>query len=246
MPSGFLITSDNQKIAYDHHNNGHEQVVIIAHGFFNSKQALLLKELGEALKDEYDVIIFDFRGHGKSEGLFYWTAKEYQDLLAVIDYAHKSYKTIGVVGFSLGAATSIIAATKTDDIDSLIAISPPTEFRKVDYHFWDLDIENDILYTLIAEGRIGKGVKPGPFWKKKEKPIRLVKDLKIPILYIHGDNDWVIRPWHSRKLYENTASEKDIVIIKNGPHAEYLIRKNKQEIVALIKAWFAKTLRKVD
>lgn len=244
MIEGLLTTSDGQNVAYHHYKNGHAQVAIIAHGFFNSKQALLIKEFAGSLNDAYDMIAFDFRGHGKSKGLFYWTAKEYQDLLAVIEYAHRSYATIGVVGFSLGAATSIIAATKTNFIKSVVAISAPTELRKVDYHFWDLDIENDIIYTLIAEGKIGTGVRSGPFWEKKEKPIALVNDLKAPILYIHGDKDWVIRPWHSKRLYENTRSEKDIAIIKNGPHAEYLIRKNKHEIVALIKDWFVKTLEK--
>jgi len=58
--SGILITSDNQKIAYDNYNNGHKEVIIIAHGFYNSKDAVLLQQLKDNLIDSYDVAMFDF------------------------------------------------------------------------------------------------------------------------------------------------------------------------------------------
>ncbi len=238
-----LKTTDGQVISCDHYQNGHDKVVIIAHGFFNSKSAHLLKELGQALGDEYDVIIMDFRGHGKSEGLFYWTSKEFLDLQAVLEYSGKHYQKIGVIGFSLGAATSIITAAKSEAITSLIAVSAPTEFRKIEYHFWDLDVENELIYGLVGKGGIGKGVRPGPFWLKKDRPIDCAQKIKCPVLYIHGDKDWLIKPRHSQKLYDKTQSEKHLAIIKNGPHAEYLIRKNKVETVTLVKDWFGKTLK---
>lgn len=239
-----LVTEDKKHIVYDHFKTGAKRVVIIAHGFFNSKNAVLLQDLGKELAHEYDVVIMDFRGHGKSKGLFYWTSKEYIDLIAVLDDIKGDYEKIGIIGFSLGAATSIITASKTDVIDSLICISSPAEFEKIEYHFWDLDVENDILYNLIGEGRAGKGVRPGPFWLKKEKPINLVGKVTCPILYIHGENDWLIKPKHSRLLYEKTQSKKDIALIKKGPHAEYLLRenKNKEETIALIENWFRETL----
>src|SRR5476649_8713 len=95
--SGYLITSDKHKIHYDRYNGGHDKVIIIAHGFFNSKQAVLLMKLAEDLNDEFDVIVFDFRGHGLSQGVFYWTSKEYLDLLAVVEFAKKHYVKIGVI-----------------------------------------------------------------------------------------------------------------------------------------------------
>ena len=240
--SGVLTTSDHHRICYDHYRNSHDQVIVIAHGFYNSKDAYLLKELGRAIGENYDVIIMDFRGHGKSKGLFYWTTKEYLDLKTILQYAHEQYSKVGVIGFSLGAATSIITAAKTDLIDSLVSVSAPTEFGQIEFHFWKLDIENDIIYSLIKEGRIGKGVRPGPFWMQKEKPINLVPKIVAPVFYIHGDADWLIKPWHSQALYEKTLGKKKIAIIKNGPHAEYLIRKNKEETVRLIKDWFQVTL----
>jgi len=71
-----LTTADNHKVAYRHYTAGHKKAIIIAPGFFNSKDAVLLKRLKGHLIDTYDVIMFDFRGHGESSGLFTWTAKE--------------------------------------------------------------------------------------------------------------------------------------------------------------------------
>ncbi len=240
--SGYLLTSDQHKVHYDQYQSNHKKVIVVAHGFFNSKQAILLKQLGESLSNEYDVILFDFRGHGLSQGFFYWTAKEYLDLLAIIEFASKSYERIGLIGFSLGAATSIIAASKTMSINSIISISAPVEFAKIDYRFWELDVKNDLFYNLFGEGKHGKGVRPGPFWLRKEKPLEIVKKARIPIFYIHGDRDWIIRHWHSEELYKNTAAFKRLSIIKNGPHAEYLFREHKNEMLRLIREWFNETL----
>ncbi len=239
-----IKTTDHHWIHYDRYQEGHAKVIIVAPGFFNNKDSQLLKELGGSLKDQYDVWIMDFRGHGKSGGLFYWTSKEYLDLRAVVDDAKQHYKKIGVVGFSLGAATSIITASKIDGIDTVVAVSAPTEFEKIEYRFWELDVENDVFYNLTGEGRAGKGVKPGPFWLKKDKPIYRVEHIKCPVFYIHGGADWLIKPWHSEELYKRTPTRKRLAIIKNGPHAEYLMRKDKEEIVGLIRDWLNETLLK--
>ena len=241
--SGYIVTSDHHRIHYDQLKGGFKKIVIIAHGFFNSKQTVLLKQLGESLNEEYDVILFDFRGHGQSKGLFYWTAKEYLDLISIVDFASKSYERIGLIGLSLGAATSIIAASKTSLIDSIVAISAPVELEKIDYQFWKLNPKNDLFYNLFGDGKKGKGVRPGPFWFKKEKPIDLVKKTAIPIFYIHGDSDWVIRYRHSEDLYNNTTAFKRLSIIKRGTHAEYLFLKHKDEMLRLIREWFYDTLK---
>jgi hypothetical protein len=240
--SGCLVTSDNHRIHYDQLKADHKKVIIIAHGFFNSKQAVLLKQLGESLNDQYDVILFDFRGHGQSKGFFYWTSKEYLDLLSVIEFAGKSYEGIGLIGLSLGAATSIIAASKTTLVNSIVAISAPTELGKIDFRFWKIDVKNDLFYNLFGLGRQGKGVRPGPFWFRKERPLEIVKKTQVPIFYIHGDSDWVIRYWHSEELYKNTMALKRLSIIKNGPHAEYLFLEHKDEMLRLIREWFHETL----
>lgn len=241
---GNLTTKDNQSISFYHYQGGHKQVVIIAPGFYNSKDAILLQELKDKLKDDYDVFMFDFRGHGQSSGVFYWTSKEELDLQTVLDYVRKKYSKIGLIAFSLGAATSINLLAKQDAVNSLIAISAPSEFSKIDYKFWNLDFKGDLMYTFGEEGRVGRGVRPGPFWLDKAKPIDYVAKVKCPILYIHGDKDWVIGYQHSQQLYAKTKSKKEIIIVKNGSHAEYLFKdESGLKTIDSIKSWLKMTLK---
>lgn len=240
---GILLTSDKQKIAYYHYKNNHDKLVIIAHGFYNSKDCILLQSLAQSFLDTYDVFMFDFRGHGKSSGLFSWTSKENQDLNTVLDYLKGKYEKKGIIAFSLGGSIAINVLSEGKAVDSFVCVSAPSDFDKIDYKFWELDWENDVVYTLFSkEGKIGKGVRPGPFWLKKIKPIDSVKRISIPVFYIHGDQDWVIRPWHSKVLYENTNSKKKIEMVKDGPHAEYLMKKFLKQLVTSIKKWFKETM----
>ena len=239
IKTDMLITKDKKSIAYKWYKNNHEKVVVIAHGFFNSKDSVLLTELAEHLAEKQDVFIFDLRGHGKSTGVFTWTSKEQIDLETALDYIRDEYKSISIIGFSMGGSVSInVLAKEKYKIDSFICISAPSDCSKIDYKWWKLSIENDIVYSLLTKsGRTGKGIRPGPFWLYKEKPIDNIHKLKMPVLYIHGDKDWVVDYKHSVKLHEKTNSSKKLVIMKNGPHAEYLMRRHKNELLQEIDGW---------
>ena len=241
--TGTISTTGKIKIAYNHYCQNHDTVIIVNHGFWNSKDAAEIKTLANELCRNYDVFTYDMRGHGKSLGRFSWTTHEVNDLAKVLDFLKGKYKKIGAVAFSLGAAVSINAYAQFKGVGALVCIAPVADCGKIDYRFWELDVKKDFFYTLISKtGRQAKGVRSGPFWLKKIRPLEAVAKLTIPVLYIHGEKDWVIKPRHSRALYERTPGEKKLVIIKNGPHAEYLVRDYTAEMVKLIDGWFKKYL----
>ena len=244
LDSGFLITEDNHRIEYTHNKNNSKKVIIIAHGFYNSMDSELLGRLRGKLSERYDVFMFDFRGHGKSSGLFTWAAREGKDLKAAMEYLDGKYGKKGVIAFSFAGSVSInLLSENTYDVDSLVCVSAPSDCSKIDYKWWKLDWENDIYYSLLTKnGRKGKGVRIGPFWLKKQKPISNVAKIKIPILYIHGDRDWVVEKWHSEALYGKTTSKKELITIKGGFHAEYLIRKHDSLFLEKTVEWFKNTL----
>lgn len=242
---GIILTEDKQKIAFTHFTKKHSDVIIIAHGFYNSKEAVVLQRLAECLIEEYDVFMFDFRGHGKSSGFFSWTSKEGRDLEAAEQYLKGKYKKIGLIAFSLGGSIAVNVLSQEQIADSFVCVSAPAYLDKIDYNFWDLDWKADLIYTLFSkEGRKGKGVRLGPFWLKKENPINNICKLKVPVLFLHGENDWVVKPWHSNALYEHTACLKKIVYLKNGHHGEFLIRDNEEQFMYEVNCWFRDTLAK--
>ncbi|MBF0384434.1 MAG: alpha/beta fold hydrolase [Candidatus Omnitrophica bacterium] len=245
LVTGFLLTADNQKIFYNHYKSGHDKVIIIAHGFFNNKDTLLFKELSEGIARDYDVITFDFRGHGKSSGLFAWTTREENDLTRVIQYAkEENYKKIGVIGFSLGAAVSLINAGKEKNIDSLISVSAPTDFWKINYHFWEPDMIKDLRLNIGKKG-IGKGVRPGNPFRKKIRPIDIVSKISpLPVLFIHGKKDWLIKPQHSEELYEKAKRPRKLILLASAGHAERIFDEYPDEFLRLCRDWFQKTFKK--
>ncbi|MDD5194710.1 MAG: alpha/beta fold hydrolase, partial [Candidatus Omnitrophica bacterium] len=233
VASGTLATVDHENLSFQHFKNGRKIVIIIAHGYYNSKQCVLLQELAQALGREYDIFMFDFRGHGKSSGVFTWASREGSDLRAVLDFIAPKYSKIGLIAFSFGASISINVLANDKRVNSFICVSTPSDMSRIDYWVWAMDLKGDAAYTFFnPRGRLGKGVRPGPFWLSKERPIDNVGKITIPIMFIHGSKDWVIRPWHSEALFQKAGVMKKIISIKNGPHAEYLMRDYLEQFVA--------------
>ena len=53
-----VITEDKEKIGFDHFKSGGEKVIIIAPGFFNSKEFKLFQKIALDFTTFYDVIMF--------------------------------------------------------------------------------------------------------------------------------------------------------------------------------------------
>ena len=80
-------TIDNINIAIDHYSNGFDNVVIIAPGWCMTKDSFAFKKIAHLFSKFFDVLIFDFRGHGKSGGFYTFTAREINDLDIVVKFA---------------------------------------------------------------------------------------------------------------------------------------------------------------
>jgi pimeloyl-ACP methyl ester carboxylesterase len=242
-PELFVMTEDGKRIAFDHIKKGFSKVIVIAHGFYNNKDTVLFRAIAEAFSREYDVIVFDFRGHGKSSDVFTWTAHEQKDLRAITSYAQQNkYVKIGVIGFSLGAAVALIEAGYHQNIDSLIAVSPPSDLKKIDYYFWAQDMWEDLKLNFGIKGR-GKSVRIGTPFLKKMRPIDIVdKIAHIPVLFLHGEKDWLIKPKHSQLLFARATGPKAITIIKDGGHAERMFDAFPEQFMKICLDRFRETL----
>ncbi len=239
----YVMTEDGKRIALIHVKRGFSKVVIIAHGFYNNKDTFLFRGIAEAFGKEYDVIVFDFRGHGKSSDVFTWTAHEQKDLRAIIAYAKDNhYAKIGVIGFSLGAAIALIEAGSRQNIDSVIAVSPPSDLGSMDYHFWEKDMWDDLRLNLGAKGR-GKGIRPGNPSLEKIRPLDIVDKISpTPVLFLHGEKDWLIKPSHSQRLFERAKPPKAMTIIKDGGHAERMFNASPEQFMKICLDRFRETL----
>lgn len=244
MKESSLISEDNIKISLNHYvKSGRDSVLIICPGCFMCKDAKPFLNMAEDFFKYFDVIVMDFRGHGKSGGLFTFSAKEHIDLKAVVDYAKKRYAKIILLGFSLGAATAIIYTAKHKGIYEVIAVSTPTDFERIENNF----LKKEAVIPAMEKFEFGKSptLRPGNISLKKIKPVDVISEISpTPILFLSGGKDPIIYRWHSEELFRNACEPKSLVVIPNGLHAEELYLKSKKEFLDTCMEWHKRILTK--
>lgn len=238
-------TADGIAVSVDLYRGGeHDTAVIVCPGFFQSKDTPTFQRLSRAMAVGRDVIAMDFRGHGRSSGLYTFSAREGADLDAVLRWARERYRRIGIIGFSLGGAVAINTVSRDPaQIESLIMVSAPSSFEEIEFKFWT----PEAMRTGVMGLEPGAGCRPGNPLLKKERPIERIRGIRrIPILLVHGTRDVIIGVEHSRRLYAAAAEPKRLEIIQDGSHAEALFRDEPERFIRLVNAWWAETLSGSD
>src|SRR5258706_5379035 len=107
-------------------NQQHNKAIIVCHGAGRSKNTLPVVQTVRILATKYDVYTFDFRGHMESYGVFKADGDTEYDLKAMIEHVEKAgYQKIAVFGWSIGAWTALLSASRGRHINAIIAGSPP-------------------------------------------------------------------------------------------------------------------------
>jgi len=230
-----ITTHDGKKLSIERTGKARKEVVVIVPGYNQSKDAKVFKALALDFVEDLDCISIDMRGHGSSGGLYTFGSKESDDLKAVLDYAHQHYKTVHVIGFSMGAFTAVNEAAKFNNVSSLALVSPPMSFEEIEGHFWKpASIKVGINAVKEGDASFTFG---NPFMEKEE-PIDNIGNIKVPVLFIHGTNDPIVNIRHSKTLYKIANRPKKMVIFEGGNHAEELYRQFPEEFMGLLKEFF--------
>lgn len=195
--------------------------IIFSHGYTQNRQEPHLPALAlaqELIADGYNVLMFDFRNAGESGGSRTTIGLlEQRDLLGAIDYVEQREPAteIGCIGFSMGAATSLLVAGKDDRVKAVVADSSfsclYTYLREKMSTWTSLPRFpfNSIILTLIP---LISGANP-----RQVKPIEAVKQIAPrPILFIHGTADDTIPPYHSKRMYETVLHPHSELWIVEG------------------------------
>lgn len=232
----YVTAADGEKIAIEEYKTGHDEVIIIAPGWFMCKSSLPFAEMAQDFSKEFDVISMDFRGHCKSSGRFTFTSREYYDLNAVIEYARKKYKKVYVAGFSLGSATAVITQYKYRNADKLILVSPPVDFDRIENSVWKKEAYIPTLQKF--EIKTWTGILPGELWLDKIKPIEVIGEISpTPVLMIAGIKDPTIKVWHTERLFREAKEPKKLIIFGDSIHAEDIYLKDKKRFIDTCTKW---------
>lgn len=158
----------------------------------------------------YDVLLFDYRGFGKSANFeinpdYLYYDEFAEDLISVIKWAkvNLNYDKLGLLSFSMGTIMSSIAI-QTESVDFLIGegfvLNPKNILSKIK--------ELKGKDTLLPES--------STYYNK------MVKNLKLPILLFSGTQDVITSLYDSEKAISNSINGKSIAF--EGNHLEGFLK----------------------
>lgn len=215
--------------------------VIIVHGITGSRWESM-KYADMYLDMGFNVLVYDSRYHGSSGGsditLGFFEKTDLDNIVKWVKWVNPN-AVIGVQGESLGAVTALLQA-KLDQTKRYV------NFYVVDCPYSDLHELLDIKLSgdlrphfeptanfLLFYGNMIALAKSG-FSLYAVSPIKVIKDIKTPIMFIHGSNDTFIPASMSLELYLEKQGPKGIYISPGAEHAmSYLT--NKEEYTAKVK-----------
>jgi pimeloyl-ACP methyl ester carboxylesterase len=152
----FLQLPDGTRIAMAHLPRGHDQVIVLAHGFLKRKDDRRVLRLASSLLEHFDVILYDQPGHGASTGIADMDFASAGACLAEVarEARRLGYAHVSAVGISLGAAAAINAAATGAALDAVVSISSPVGSRWLPVKPWKPGLVRywyQLLGTRMAE-----------------------------------------------------------------------------------------------
>lgn len=201
------------------------KTVIFVHGI-NGSRLMGLWYAPLYVKAGYNVLIYDSRASGESGGnSVSWGFYEKYDLDQWIDWVeqHHPNGNIGVHGVSMGAATALMHAEMnevTHRVNFYIADSGYSDLEELLTQQINATVSlRDPLWVkiLLRYSSIMAKWQSG-FYYEDVSPVRSVRNVTTPILYLHGDADLLVPVYMSEQLYTATKGYKEKYISSDDPH----------------------------
>ena len=218
-----------------------DRVVVAATGHKGTKPDLL--GIGSGLwRAGYNVLLFDYRGCGESDPAplsvgFY----EQRDLRAASTWSRGRVPgaRLGLIGFSMGAALSILAAATDPTIRVVVADSAYATLQGVVANAYGRYRVPSWPFLALSDRYNGwrYGYRYGAL-----RPVAVVEKLAPrPLLIIHGTRDAVTPVAHAHHLYDAAGEPKELWIAEGAHHCgAYFL--DRERYVTRVADFFARGL----
>ena len=198
-----------------HAGTGRRRLALLAHPAVTGLGYPPLLELAAILHEDFDVALFDFRGHGGSGGRCSLDPLgPAADLRAVArNFRGLGYAWVGAVGFSLGGIAAIAAASRWGCLDAVVAVGAPPRLP----HF-DRLVSHPRAAALLLRALGARFELAG---LPVITPLEAVPHVSPrPLLLVHGERDFTYPPRDFQLLWERARQPKDMLVLKEAGHAE--------------------------
>jgi fermentation-respiration switch protein FrsA (DUF1100 family) len=196
--------------------------VVLCHGIWTGRRECL--PLALRFRDAgYNVLCFDFRAHGLSDGRFISVGHlETNDVLGAVQYVGERPEVdggrIGVIGFSMGAAATIQAAARCPAIAAVVADSAYASF--VDAARYSFRVVTRMPHSPILSQMAMQWAK----WivhvdAMQLRPVDVIGRISPrPVMLIHGDLDEIVPVGHASLLFKAAEEPKELWIAADAHH----------------------------
>ncbi len=198
--------------------------VVLVHGFSASQRDGGVRALaGELARVGYDVLTYDARGHGESQGSSGVGSTEHLDVACAVEAALSQQAPVALVGVSMGGVAvsgylSGGSAGRTADIAGAVLVSTPSR--------WRMRVSPvGVLTTLLTRTRPGRlvasrlmRVRISPDWHVGEPLESLVERIELPLAVVHGTGDRLLAQDHGRRLHACAAGPSRLQLVEGMGH----------------------------
>jgi alpha-beta hydrolase superfamily lysophospholipase len=194
--------------------------VVIVHGFSASSQCPNVEGLATALHDDgFDVLTYDARGHGTSEGESTLGDHEQHDVAAAVAAARASATDVVLVGASMGAIAALRYAVTDPHLAGVVTVSCPSHWR----------LPRNVR-GLLAAGMtrtpVGRRlmarlcrVRIASRWTNPVAPAELVPQVEAPLAIVHGTEDRFIPVRDAVELHDAARHPSRLDVVPGLGHA---------------------------
>jgi hypothetical protein len=194
----------------------HESIVMV-HGLSNSRREPLDKA-GYLHQAGYNLLVFDLRGHGQSDGEGTTMGfREPEDARAAVAEARKlDPGPIGLFGYSLGASIAVEEAAVNPDVSAVVEDSGFSSVGDVFMaRFSEVTHLPNVPWAapLLAFGQIDIGTS---LWNVQ--PVAKAALLNKPLLAIIGSADTIVPPAEGMAIFQAAGGPKQLLVVANAGH----------------------------
>jgi dipeptidyl aminopeptidase/acylaminoacyl peptidase len=213
-------------------------VIVMVHGSTRNRVNPPERMLGiasELVNNNYNVLMFDMRGHGESEGKRVSAGLyEINDLLGAIDYIKQRgiVSKIGALGFSMGAATCLMTTPECEEIDAVIVDGAYADIVSiVESEFANRsDLPQFFLPIILF---MTKNLYHVDFTALR--PIETTKKITVPVFVIHGGQDTTVPVEHANRIAEVCQSPYSrLWIVPEAEHCEAYMERPEEYVNKLL------------
>ena len=198
---------------------------ILFHGYRSSALLDFSGGLLDVVKRGHNAILVDQRAHAKSQGKYLsFGILERRDCLAWIDYASElsGQGPIVIEGVSMGAATVMMASELElpENVIGILADAGYSSPEKIIRYVMGKRHYPQLLFPFIRLG----GLIFAKFDICSATPAEALKSCRIPVYFIHGDDDRFVPYEMGQENYAACSAKKFFFTGKGAGHAiSYLV-----------------------